>query len=83
MVHAYGSLAQDIADLMATGAYSDTCLGEYAALAEVARRRLTEAVQVARLHEPVKPWAQIGAELGVTAQAAQQRFGKVCTAGSV
>lgn len=72
---AYGSLAAEVQELIDAGAFPETALGEYAAVAQVVQRRIAEMVESHRTHEPRKSWAAIGAELGVTAQAAQQRFG--------
>lgn len=56
-----------------SGEYSG--MAEYAALARVADRKVAEYVAYARRNG--QTWAWVGERLGVTAQAAQQRFGKL------
>jgi hypothetical protein len=50
-------------------------MAEYAALARVADRKVAEMVAYARRNR--QTWEWVGDRLGVTAQAAQQRFGKL------
>lgn len=50
-------------------------LAEHAALTRVAERRTAETVAFARQNG--MSWAWVGDQLGVTPQAAQQRFGKL------
>lgn len=50
-------------------------VAESADAVAAAEARLTEAVQVARAHD--RSWVRIAVALGVTRQAAQQRFGRL------
>lgn len=50
-------------------------LAEHAALARVADHRVAE--DVARMRRNGITWSEIGSQIGVSAQAAQQRFGKL------
>lgn len=51
-------------------------LAAFVAVAEAADQALREAVEHLRAQEPPTSWAEIGAVLGVSKQAAYQRFGR-------
>ncbi len=82
IAYAYGIIDKLVAEeLQHTGIAPDLVgthsgLAEYAALARVADHHVAEYVAHMR-RNGVKSWAAIGEQIGVTAQAAQQRFGKL------
>jgi hypothetical protein len=81
IAYAYEFIDEEVAGEMAvagiprnpSGEFSG--MAEYAALARVADRKVAEYVAYARRNR--QTWEWIGTRLGVTPQAAQQRFGKL------
>lgn len=68
-------MAEELAGIPTDPSGRHAALAEYAALARVAARKTAEGVAYARRDGAT--WQWIGERLGVTAQAAQQRYGKV------
>src|SRR4051794_19256953 len=75
----FDSIDEDVADelrrIPVQPSMEHSVLAERAALTRVAERRMAECVANAR--DNGMSWAWIGAQLDVTPQAAQQRFGKL------
>jgi hypothetical protein len=79
LAYGYGFIDEEVAEELAriplnpSGEHAP--MAEYAALARVAERKAAEGVAYARRNGMT--WQWIGERLGVTAQAAQQRYGKL------